>query len=458
MNIEKWTERAIARWVNGRASTVRFAPSEHAGLGYEVGGDQRPFDIAIPDRLRHTYILGATGSGKTNLLIQLIDRDIKAGRSVVVMDMRGDLIDGVLNRHAERIDPAKLALIDLRNPVVSSGLNPFQTAHDPYGAALHIHAILRSSAESWGVQLDETLRCSLIALSYSRRSLADLPRLLSDASFRSGVVTSNPDQQVADFFAKFEQLSTDRQIAWTLPVLNKVSAFLSHPTIRSILADRAPADLVRTLDQPGSITLVALATDRMHGLAGTFGCLVVSAVENAVMARVDTPEEQRNPVHLYLDEFENFQSPAFESILAEGRRFRLGLTLSHQNLHQLDTKLRHTITNNAATRIYFRTGHVDARELGGELEAFGIKDAAKSLLRLPVGEAFVIDSGSTARHIAVHEAERLSAPKSAVQAIFEALEEQTSSSASVIETIQPKPIKHVRKPRAAKGKGGSDAS
>lgn len=416
------------------------------------------FDIAIPDRLRHTYILGATGSGKTNLLIQLIDRDITAGRSVVVMDMRGDLIDRILNRHAERIDPGKLALIDLRNPAVSSGLNLFQTGHDPYGAALHIHAVLRSSAESWGVQLDETLRCSLIALSYSRRSLADLPRLLGDANFRSGVVSSTPDEQVVDFFAKFEQLSTDRQIAWTLPVLNKVSAFLSHPTIRSILANRAPADLVRILDQPGSITLVALATDRMHGLAGTFGCLVVSAVENAVMSRVDKPEEQRNPVHLYLDEFENFQSPAFESILAEGRRFRLGLTLSNQNLHQLDTKLRHTITNNAATRIYFRTGHVDAKELGSELEAFGIKDAAKSLLRLPVGEAFVIDSGSTARHIAVHEAERHNAPKSAVQAIFEALEERTGTAVKAAETIQPKPVKHVRKPLAAKGKGGSDAS
>lgn len=423
-----------------------------------MGGDRNPFDIAIPDRLRHTYVLGATGTGKTNLLIQLIDRDIIGGRSVVVMDMRGDLIDRVLTRHAERIDPKKLALIDLRNPVFSSGLNPFLTGHDPYGAALHIHAVLRSSAESWGVQLDETLRCSLIALSYSRRSLADLPRLLSDASFRSGIVSSTPDQQVVDFFTKFEQLSTDRQIAWTLPVLNKVSAFLSHPTIRSILAARAPADLVSILDQPGSITLIALATDRMHGLAGTFGCLVVSAVENAVMSRVDKPEEQRNPVHLYLDEFENFQSPAFESILAEGRRFRLGLTLSHQNLHQLDTKLRHTITNNAATRIYFRTGHVDAKELGCELEAFGIKDAAKSLLRLPVGEAFVIDSGSTARHIAIHEADWLIASKSAVQAIFEALEEQTSSSTNVIETIQPKPIKHVRKPRAAQGKGDSDAS
>ncbi len=418
-------------------------------------GTNEAFDIPIDERLRHTYILGSTGSGKTNLLIQLVDRDIAEKRSIAILDMRGDLVDRVIARHADQLDPEKLHVIDLRNASISSGLNPFQSGHDPYGAALHVHSVLRSAAESWGVQLDETLRCSLIALSYARRSLADLPKLLGDARFRGSVLATVSDDQVSDFFARFEQLSTDRQIAWTLPVLNKVSAFLSHPTIRAILQDRAPLDLQRVLDDPGSITLVALAADRLHGLAGVFGCLVVSAVENAAMSRVNTPEEQRNPAHLYLDEFENFQSPAFESIIAEGRRFRLGLTLSHQNLRQLDAKLRHTITNNAATRIYFRTGHVDAKELGSELEAFGVKEAAKNLLRLPVGQAYVIDSGAEGRHIAFHEASRKSASRASVQAILEALEQRTAPSAATPDVPMPAAVKHVRTPRAAKGKGAS---
>jgi hypothetical protein len=455
MNIEKWTERTIARWVNSRASAPSARPGVSSGLGYEVEHPDQAFDIAVQDRLRHTYILGSTGSGKTNLLLQLVERDITEKRSLVVLDMRGDLVDRIITRHAEHLDSEKLHLIDLRNVAISSGLNPFQSGHDPYGAALHVHAVLRSSAESWGVQLDETLRCSLIALSYARRSLADLPKLLGNAGYRSGILSLVPDEQVNDFFARFEQLSTDRQIAWTLPVLNKVSAFLSHPTIRAILQERLTLDLPRVLNERGSVTLVALAADRLHGLAGVFGCLVVSAVENAAMSRVGIPEEQRNPVHLYLDEFENFQSPAFESIIAEGRRFRLGLTLSHQNLHQLDSKLRHTITNNAATRIYFRTGHVDAKELGSELDAFGIKGASKHLLRLPVGEAFVIDSGAEARHVAFHEASRDSGSPERVRAILEALAQRTAPSAEASPAAEPKPVKHVRTPRAAKGKGGS---
>lgn len=433
-------------------------PAERVGLGCEMAPDQRAFDIAIQDRLRHTYVLGSTGSGKTNLLIQLIDRDIKEGRSAVVLDMRGDLVDRIISRNADDLNPECLSLIDLRNPSISSGLNPLQSSHDPYGAALHVHSVLRASAESWGVQLDETLRCSLIALSYARSSLADLPKLLSDAGLRQQILSSVSDPQVHSFFERFGQLSTERQIAWTLPVLNKVSPFLSHPAIRTIFGERPSIDVAKTLNQPGSVTLVALAADRMHGLAGTFGCLVVSAVENAAMSRVDMPEERRNPVHLYLDEFENFQSPAFESIIAEGRRFRLGLTLSHQNLHQLDTKLRHSITNNAATRIYFRTGHVDAKELGSELDAFGIKDAPKKLMHLPVGQAYVIDSGSTARHVAFHEAQTSSASCEAVQAILELLQSRAEHHAEPAAVPKAKTVKHVRKPRAAKGKEPRNAS
>src|SRR4029077_19027892 len=144
-----------------------------------------------------------------------------------------------------------------------------------------------------------------------RGSVTDISRFLTDSVFRSKNVRNTPDSYVAAFFQRFEQLSPEKQTLWTLPVLNKVSAFLSHPSIRSILSDKAPIDLPGVLDTPGSLLLVALGADRLHALAGTFGCLVVSAIENSVMKRVDLPEEARNPVHLYLDEFENFQSSAF---------------------------------------------------------------------------------------------------------------------------------------------------
>lgn len=458
MNIEKWTERALAHVINRRAEQRSVPVDRLDSLGWELRADGEPFEITPEDRLKHTYILGSTGSGKTNLLSQLIEKDIECGRTGVILDLRGDLVDRVIAQSAGSFPIERLHLIDLRRPKLSSGINPFQCGTDPYSSALQIHSILRSAAESWGVQLDETLRCSLIALSYSRRSLTEIPRFLTDASFRVEVLSGLADPHVAAFFERFDALSSDRQNLWVLPVLNKVSAFLSHPAIRSILAEQPPLDLASVLDTPGSVLLVALAADRLHGLAGTFGCLMVSAIENAVMQRVDRPEHTRNPVHLYLDEFENFQSPAFESIIAEGRRFRLGLTLSHQNLHQLDTKLRHSITNNAATRVYFRTGHVDARELGSELESFGIKDSCKSVMHLPIGQAFVIGNGHKARHIQFREAKRGIASREAIAAVFEALEDRTKPILVDTPTAKPKAVKHVRTPRAAKRKESGNAS
>ncbi len=458
MNIEQWTERALANLINKRAGNRTSHGALPGALGWEVKAGGEAFEITPDDRLKHTYILGATGSGKTNLLSQLTEAGIEKETTSVVLDLRGDLIDRVIARSAGSIPVDRFHLIDLRRPNVSSGINPFQCGADPYSAALQVHAILRSAAESWGVQLDETLRCSLIALSFKRRSLIEIPRFLTDASFRAGVLAHLSDPLAVAFFERFDALSPDRKNMWVLPVLNKVSAFLSHPSIRLILSEQPPLDLPNVLDTPGNVLLVALAADRLHGLAGTLGCLIVSAIENAIMQRVDQPENTRNPVHLYLDEFENFQSPAFESIVAEGRRFRIGLTLSHQNLHQLDTKLRHSITNNAGTRIYFRTGHIDAKELGSELESFGVKEPCKALMHLPVGQAYVIGNGRTARHIQFREAKRTNASRTSIAELLEALERRTGANEPQSPFATARPVTHVRPPRAAKRKEKSDAS
>ncbi len=205
---------------------------------------------------------------------------------------------------------------------------------------------------------------------------------------------------------------------------------------------------------PGSLLLVALAADRVHSLAGIFGCLVVSAIENAVMQRVDLPEHKRNPVHLYLDEFENFQSTAFESIIAEGRRFRLGLTLSHQNLHQLDTRLRHVVSNNASTKIYFRTGHTDAVELGRELASFGEREPVSALMHLPVGDAFAIGEGRRARKVRFREAKRHKSDSAKLEELFGELSKR-SNRAGAPASCEPASsgrLKHVRIPRAARRK------
>lgn len=457
-----WIEQVISTFLNERRKRLRQTKSlpltDALGSEWTAEGIVEPWDMPSEARLRHVYVLGATGCGKTNLLTQLVERDIRAKTSVAVLDMRGDLVDKILNAIlVDNIDQDRVHLIDLRRPELSLGLNPFQYGNEPYGAALQVHGILRSAADSWGVQLDETLRCSLIALSYGRKALTDLPEFLTNASYRSNLLAGVDDAYVRAFFDRFQTLTPDKQSQWVLPVLNKVSAFLSHPSIRSLLAEKLPIDLPRVVDTPGSILLVALGADRLHGLAGTFGCLAVSAIENSVMQRVDRPESERNPVHLYLDEFENFQSPAFESIIAEGRRFRLGLTLSHQNLHQLDSRLRHVVMNNAGTRIYFRTGLSDASELGRELSNCGIQEPIKALLQLPVGHAFVTAEGGETRHIIFRKATSNGIDHAARTALIETLRNRSlGPSRNPIEVQQRGAIEHVRKPRAANKKRGND--
>lgn len=459
MGIRRLTERALVALLNRRKKPARPKPLVGEALGWDVADPSTPFCPSQEMRLRHTYILGATGSGKTNYLFQQILRDIQGETSVAVLDMRGDLIDRLLREGGvAALAFDRIHIIDLRNPQISSGVNPFQSTSDPYSAALQALAIFRASADSWGVQIDETMRCSLIVLSLTRRSVGDLPKFLVDEAFRAALLREIDDDQALAFFERFETLGPDRQLQWVLPVMNKVSPFLSHPTIRAVLSEKRPLDLSSVLDTKGSILLVGLAIDRLHALAGMFGSLMVSAIENAVMQRVDTAEVTRNPVYLYLDEFENFQSPAFESIIAEGRRFKLGLTLSHQNLSQLDLRLRQTITNNAATRVYFRTGQADAAILATELESFGVANAKASLMRLPVGEAFVITEASEARHIRFRESKRTMPAPAAVSALFEALKGRTEplSQPGIASKANVPHCKHVRKPRAASSPGGQD--
>ena len=262
-------------------------------------------------------------------------------------------------------------------------------------------SVLKYSTESWGVQLDETLRNCLLALAETGGSLLELSPLLSDAAFRQRTLARVSDPYVRAFFAGYDGLSPEKQLQWRLPVLNKVSGFLAIPVVRRLLADTAPTYSLRGfLDRtPGAVLLVSLAVDRLQGAAHLVGGLFVSAFQNAVLARVDIPEEERVPVHLYVDEFENLVShdtSRFEQMLAEGRRFGLGLTLSHQNLTQMPTAMGQMILGNANTQLYFQTGAGDAAALAREVVPHAGESSEairQTLMTQPVGSAYVLRRG-----------------------------------------------------------------
>ncbi|MDQ2687989.1 MAG: type IV secretion system DNA-binding domain-containing protein, partial [Armatimonadota bacterium] len=368
-------------------------------LSSGTGHASVPVTLSPAARMRHLYVLGATGTGKTNLLLRLIESDIAARRTFCVIDLRGDLVDRILPRLVQEGTTAgageRLLLIDLRSPERIVGFNPLAGPGEAYARAFHVLDVLRRQSDSWGIQLEETLRNALLALAETGWSLLEVEPLLSHPAFRRTVLEGVSDSHVRAFFVRYGQLSEDKQSQWRLPVLNKVTPLLAIPQLRLMLGQRRSFSFPPLLDgPPGRVILVALAVDRLHSAAHLVGGLLVSALQNAVMARVDQPEAARVPVHLYVDEFEAMVTDPFASLLAEGRRFGLGLCLSHQNLGQLDAALRQMLLANAHTQFYFQTGARDAGELARELATDEPKETVRAaLVGQKVGEAFLVRRG-----------------------------------------------------------------
>lgn len=361
-----------------------------------------------PDaRRRHLYILGATGTGKTNLLLRLIESDIQNQCAFCVIDLRGDLVDRILLRLAAAGPPEswreRLLLMDLRDTENFVGFNPLVGEGDVYNRALHLLSVLKSQSDSWGVQLEETLRNCLFALAETGWSLLEIEPLLTNASFRAEVMRQVKDTRVRNFFERFGQLSSANKTTWTLAVLNKITPLLSIPALRLIFGQRQSVSFRQLLDQqPGMIVLVSLAIDRLHDAARLAGGMVVSSFQTAIMSRIDQPEAQRIPTHFYIDEFESMASDRFEAIVAEGRRFGLGLTLSHQNISQLSPNLRHVLRNNVHTQAYFQTGALDAADLAKEIGGGkGSDEVRAALMSQGVGQAYLVRRSQPSARIQV---------------------------------------------------------
>lgn len=386
-------------------------PPDATVLGHLIPPDgtarREPVALSPEARRRHLYILGATGTGKTNLLLRLIESDIQNNDSFCVIDLRGDLVDRVMLRLAATAPPdvwrERLLLLDLRDREHVVGFNPLAGESEVHTRALHLLAVLRYQSDSWGVQLDETLRNCLLALAEAGWSLLEIEPLLTNSAFRAQVLHHVSDSRVRSFFERYNALSVSNQATWSLAVLNKITPLLSIPSLRLMFGQRQSFSFRALLDrQPGMIVLVSLAIDQLHEAARLTGGLLVSSFQTAIMSRVDQPEAQRVPVNLYIDEFESMASERFEAIVAEGRRFGLGLTLSHQNINQLSTNLRHVLRNNVHTQIYFQTGALDAADLAKEISGEQSSDEVRStLMSQGIGQAFLVRRGQPSARLQV---------------------------------------------------------
>lgn len=382
------------------------APAESVSLGTIMRSPSAPpppagapteLRLTTEEKRRHVYLLGSTGTGKTNLLLQLVRADIEQRRSVFLLDFRGELVDRVLMILASLYTPEqlrdRLVLIDLRREDYSVPFNPLrEEAADAYTRVRFLMEVLKQQWEI-GVQTEQLLRNSLLALS-NGWSLYELEVLLTDRAFRDFVLESVQDATVKRFFARFDQL--ENTSAWVEPVLNKISPWLGRPVLRNMLAQWETVSFHTRLEtRPDSIVLVSLAADTLYGDAHLMGSLLTSALTSAAM-RPDRRDRPGNEVCFYLDEFEHFDGLGEQigAILSEGRKFGLCACLSHQTSGQLNPKLRNLIRNVVGTQVFFSVGGGEADTLAGEIASDEPKAIVRNLLmNQKIGECIVVRRG-----------------------------------------------------------------
>lgn len=320
--------------------------------------------------------------------------------AVIALDRVIDLTDRLLAQcAANHIRPDRVRIIDPADPHWVIPCNPLLGPGAPHTVADGFVDAVRRHSEGWGVEIDHSLRHIVQGLVIARQSPLEIGRLFHDPGFRSSVTRKLVDPALRSFFAHFESLSNEQRQQRYLAIDNKVSRFTSNPLLRRVLCGNSCLDFRAIIDDPTAILLVALRRDQLQGGADLLGDLVVQALWNAALSRATLPEEQRPRCLLILDEAQNFARGCLGEIVAEGRRYGVRICLAHQTQAQLEPDLRAILRNNAAVRMIFNVGPVDAREMAAELLPLDRNEAIESLLRLKTGEAYVVRRGQTATRV-----------------------------------------------------------
>jgi hypothetical protein len=348
-------------------------------LGINIhNGESIDVRLTAEQRVRHTHIIGATGTGKSTLLFNLIRQDIENRQGVGVLDPSGDLIDRIL----DIIPDSRINDVILVNPYDTDfpiGFNILQAHSEDEKNILasDLVSMFRRLSTSWGDQMDVVMRNAICAFleSSTGGTLADLQSFLIDDDFRNQLLTTVRDEGVLDFWRRvFPRLPGGKSIG---SVLTRLHTFLDQKPFRLMVTQRENRlDFAKIMDT-GKIFLAKLP----EGLMGAedsymLGTLLVSKFQQAAMARQARAESERPDFWLYIDEFDNFITPSMAWILSKTRKYRLGLTLAHHELHQLqaDAKVASAVMSNPATRIVFKVGDDDAKKLAEGFTFFKAQD------------------------------------------------------------------------------------
>ena len=364
-------ERQLTKQVDGPAKLV----TEGVLLGVnEFRGEQKQIRLSENDRRRHTYVIGATGMGKSVFLKNVAYQDMMDGRGFAFIDPHGDVTEELLSMvPPERIDdviyfdpgdlenPIGMNMFEFDSPdqkdfIIQEGINMLYSLYDPGHTGI------------FGPRGEHMFRNAALLLMSdpAGATFIDIPRVFIDPEFVKSKLQYVTDKTVYDYWTKefpASQKSNDAGEVTTWFV-SKWGPFLSNMMMRNILGQVKSGFNLREIMDNKKILLVNLSKGKMGELnSKLLGMIFVMKFQTAAMSRVDTPEDERNDFCLFVDEFQNFSTESFESILSEARKFRLNLFVANQFMTQLTDKIREGLLGNVGTIVAGRVGITDAELL-----------------------------------------------------------------------------------------------
>ncbi|WP_408912843.1 type IV secretory system conjugative DNA transfer family protein [Candidatus Nanosynbacter lyticus] len=379
-------KRQMSKQVDGPTDIL----DEGLLIGYnEFRGVKKPIRIGTKDRRRHVYIIGQTGVGKSVLQENMAYQDMMDGRGFAFIDPHGDLVESLLGKvPKERVeDIIYFNPSDMANPI---GLNMFEFDTPDQKDFLVQEAInmlygLYDPGHTGivGPRLEHIFRnCALLLMADpAGGTFIDVPKCLIDPEFVKSKLKYVKDQQVIDFWTKefpASQRSNEagEVVSW---VVAKFGPFISNDAMRNIIGQTKSGFNLREIMDNNKILLVNLSKGKMGELnSKLLGIIFVMKFQAAAMSRADIPEDQRVDFSLYVDEFHNFATDSFESILSEARKYKLSLIMGNQFMTQLTDKIREAIIGNVGTVISGRIGVTDAELMVKKFQpTFDVDDLAK---------------------------------------------------------------------------------
>ncbi len=381
-------ERQLTKQVDG--------PAKLADTGVFLGtnefrGNKKPIYLSDDDRRRHMYVIGQTGMGKSVFLENLAFQDMCDGRGFAFIDPHGDAVEDILRRVPEErvddiiyFDPA-----DIEHPV---GMNMFEyTSEDQKdfivqeGISMLLSLFDPNNQGFFGPRGQHMFRNAALLLMSDPKgaTFIDIPQCFTDPEFVKSKLKYVTDKAVYDYWTKefpASQKSNDagEVITW---FASKWGPFLSNTIMRNTLGQVKSGFNIREIMDNKKIFLVNLSKGRLGDInANLLGMIFVMKFQQAAMSRQDIPESERKDFCLYVDEFQNFATDSFESILSEARKYRLNLIVANQFMTQLTDKIREALLGNVGTIICGRVGVTDADLM---VKAFTPTFTAEDLTKTP---------------------------------------------------------------------------